>query len=115
VRCIQGTSKEILGTEPDPRGRRDYLKVTLLDREPVLDAMGKLRMVYPNVLQIERPHLFDTGEVQGSGGDHRRLSDLDLFRAFFHQVTGMELTPEQTEAYASIVEQLRQREREAGP
>jgi exonuclease SbcD len=115
VRCIQGTLKEILGTEPDPAGRRDYLKVTLLDREPVLDAMGKLRMVYPNVLQIERPHLFDTGEVQGSGGDHRHLSDIDLFRAFFHQVTGMELTPEQTEAYASIVEQLRQREREAGP
>ena len=115
VRCIQGTIAEILGTEPDPEVRRDYLKVTLLDREPVLDAMGKLRLLYPNVLQIERPHLFDAGEIQGSGGDHRHLSDVDLFRAFYHQVTGTELTPEQTEAYAHTVEQLRQREREAGP
>jgi exonuclease SbcD len=115
VRCIQGTLKEILETEPDPAGRRDYLKVTLLDREPVLDAMGKLRLVYPNVLQIDRPHLFEDGVIQGGGGDHRHLTDLDLFRAFFHQVTGTELTPEQTEAYVSIVEQLRQREREAGP
>jgi len=113
VRCIQGMLAEILGTEPDPEGRRDYLKVTLLDREPVLDAMGKLRMLYPNVLQIERPHLFETGEIQGSGGDHRHLSDIDLFKAFYQQVTGTELTPEQTEAYAQIVDQLRQQEREA--
>jgi DNA repair protein SbcD/Mre11 len=113
VRCLQGTLTEILGAEPDPERRRDYLKVTLLDREPVLDAMGKLRMLYPNVLQIERPHLFDAGEIQGSGGDHRQLSDIDLFRAFFHQVTGEEMTSEQTEAYAQVVDQLRQREREA--
>jgi len=114
VRCIAGTLQEILGAEPDPERSRDFLKVTLLDREPVLDAMGKLRMLYPNVLQIERPHLFEAGEIKGSAGDHRHLSDIDLFRAFFHQVTGQELTAEQTEAYASIVEQLRQQEREAG-
>ncbi len=115
VRCIAGTLQEILGTEPDPERSRDFLKVTLLDREPVLDAMGKLRLLYPNVLQIERPHLFEAGEIRGSAGDHRHLSDIELFKAFFHQVTGQEMTPEQTEAYAGIVEQLRQREREAGP
>jgi DNA repair protein SbcD/Mre11 len=113
VRCLKGTLPEILGTEADPERRHDYLKVTLLDREPVLDAMGKLRMIYPNVLQIERPHLLDTGEIQGTGGDHRQLSDLDLFQAFYHQVTGEKLTLEQTEAYAHLVEALRQREREA--
>ena len=50
--------------------------VTLLDREPILDAMGKLRSVYPNVLHLIRPQLTPTGDGYSQRGDHRRLSDV---------------------------------------
>ncbi len=77
--------------------------------------MGKLREVYPNVLHVERPYL----EVSGSAGrapeDHRKLSDADLFAAFFREVTGDELSHTHTEAYCRVTDDLIRREREATP
>jgi exonuclease SbcD len=113
VRCLTGTLAEILAGPQASESRDDYLMVTLLDREPILDAMGKLRTVYPNVLHLIRPQFAPTGEVRGQRGDHRRLSDVELFNAFFEQMTGEALNPAQAEAYTAIIETLRQGEREA--
>jgi exonuclease SbcD len=113
VRCLTGTLAEILAGPQAGESRDDYLMVTLLDREPILDAMGKLRTVYPNVLHLMRPQFTPTGEEHGQRGDHRRLSDVELFNAFFAQMTGAALNPAQAEAYSAIIETLRQREREA--
>jgi exonuclease SbcD len=113
VRCLTGTLAEIL-TGPQPgESRDDYLMVTLLDREPLLDALGKLCTVYPNVLHLLRPQLSLTGKGGEPRGDHRCLSDVELFNAFFEQMTGEELNAAQAEAYSTIVEALRRREREA--
>ena len=113
VRCLTGTLAEILAGPQAGESRDDYLMVTLLDREPILDAMGKLRTVYPNVLHLIRPQFAPTGEGHGQRGDHRRLSDVELFNAFFEQMTGEALNPAQAEAYTAIIETLRQGEREA--
>ena len=113
VRCLTGTLAEILAGPQAGESRDDYLMVTLLDREPILDAMGKLRTVYPNVLHLIRPQLTSTGEGYSQRGDHRRLSDVDLFNAFFEQMTGEALNPAQAEAYTAVIETLRQGEREA--
>ena len=36
--------------------------VRLLDTDAILDPMGKLRSVYPNVLHLEKPNLRNSGE-----------------------------------------------------
>ncbi len=46
---------DLLQGPRDGRSTDDYLEVTLLDDGPTLDAIGKLREVYPNVLSIRRP------------------------------------------------------------
>jgi exonuclease SbcD len=92
----------------------DYLLIRLLDTEPILDAIGKLRMVYPNVLQIERPGLESLiREETRNSIDHRKVSDEDLFAAFFSQTTGAALTDPQIEFFASIMQKVRRKEREA--
>jgi exonuclease SbcD len=113
VRCLTGTLTELLAGPQAGESRDDYLMVTLLDREPILDAMGKLRTVYPNVLHLRRPQFAPTDQERRPHGDHRRLSDVELFNAFFEQMTGEPLNPAQAEAYTTIVEALYQREREA--
>lgn len=113
VRCIRGAFRELLAGPQAAESREDYVMAVLTDKEPILDAHGRLSEIYPNLLHIERSHLAAAGETGGAARDHRRLSDLELFRAFFSQVTGDELTPEQAEAYAEIVENLRRAEREA--
>ena len=113
VRKIRGHMKAILEKRPGVKTRDDYLMVTLLDKGAILDAMGKLREVYPNVLHIERPKLVQSDAPAGRGIDHRRMSDEELFSAFFEQVTGEEPTPGQLRAYSETVEEVRQQEREA--
>ena len=89
--------------------------VTLLDTGAILDAIGKLREVYPNVLHIARPGLMVGGEMHGSPADHRKMNDTELFASFFQQTTGEPLTEEQRAAYTSVVNCMHQRQREVMP
>jgi len=101
----------------------DYLLVTLLDDGPVLDAMARLREVYPNVLRIERTEGWGAAGPAGAGasgsaaaaaGDIRHnVTERDLFRAFFTDVTGAELTADEQSALDEVIEDVRRAEREA--
>ncbi|MBI5249396.1 MAG: exonuclease SbcCD subunit D [Desulfomonile tiedjei] len=113
VRKIEGFLKDILNGSGSGENREDYLAVSLLDTVPILDVMGKLREIYPNVLHVERPYLDAGGGAGRAPEDHRTLSDADLFAAFFREVTGEELSPAHAEAYNLIVDDLRRLEREA--
>ncbi len=115
-------------TGADDGSPDDYLLVTLLDDGPVLDAMARLREVYPNVLRIERAEGWGaagpagtvgpagtTGFADtGAAGDIRRnMTERDLFRAFFTDVTGAELTADEQSALDGVIEDVRRAEREA--
>lgn len=113
VRCIKGYFNDILRQSLEGTSREDYLLVTLLDSEPILDAMGKLREIYPNVLQIESPRFSKTGVLSGLATDHRKLSEQDLFAAFFTQMTGESMTTEQQTQLIAVIEDLYRQEREA--
>lgn len=112
VRCIEGFLDDILAGPKNRESREDYLKVVLKDSGAILDAMGKLRNVYPNVLHIERPFLTMGGDLRGPGGDHRSLSEIDLFSSFFEQVAGVPLSGEQLGIFTDTVESLYRQERE---
>jgi DNA repair protein SbcD/Mre11 len=138
VRIVEGFLKELLGEasrepgakEEGPAGTperagagdsasrsspHDYLLVRLLDKEAILDPMGKLRQVFPNALHVERPGLWSTGEVQVAGRERLKASVMDLFAAFFQEMTDDPLDDGQRAAFAEIVEEMDREEREAGP
>jgi exonuclease SbcD len=115
VRCLQGTLADVLAGAASDTARDDYLSVTLLDREPVFDAMGKLREVYPNVLHIDRPILMEMSGGAGLRVDHRKVGDLDLFASFFQDVTGAALDDSQRKALETVLEGLDRADREVAP
>ncbi|MDF9408750.1 exonuclease SbcCD subunit D [Pelotomaculum isophthalicicum JI] len=104
VRCLEGYIKDILAGPKNGESKEDYIMVTLKDTGAILDAIGKLREVYPNVLHIERPPLLDGGEIHGPRDDHRQISDMDLFSSFFEQVAGVPLTGEEARTFAETVD-----------
>jgi exonuclease SbcD len=110
LRCLEGRLADILRGPGPGESREDYISVTLTDEGALLHPMDRLREVYPNILEVRRSVLSDAGELIGIRGDHRRMSELELFRAFFEQVTGQPLTEEQEEVFAGVVEGLRARE-----
>ena len=88
--------------------------VTLLDQGPIFDAMGKLRVVYPNILHIERPAV-TSPSAGGSRVDHRKMDEIQLFQAFFKEVTGATLNEVQSATFAKVVDQVRRTQREEVP
>ena len=113
VRRIEGLLKNLLKGPESSESRDDYIWAVVTDTEAILDVMGKLREVYPNVLHIERPFFDPHGGSRGTRLDHRKLGDLDMFRGFFREVTGLDLSDEQIKAYQDVVEDLKKLQREA--
>lgn len=113
VRCISGYLDDLLQARPTDGTQEDYLLVTLEDREPILDVMGKLRQVYPNVMHIERPYLCTTGDLRKPDHDYRHQSEAQLFGTFFSQVTGEILSEKQEVQMAKLLDEMFRQKREA--
>lgn len=103
VRCIEGYLDDILKGPKDNENREDYIMVTLKDEGAILDAMGKIREVYPNTLHIERPQLTLSSSLCGPDANFKKMSIGDLFASFFKQVTDQEISSEQAAAFEGIV------------
>jgi len=95
--------------------RDDYLLVRLTDTGAILDAMGRLREVYPNLLHLERPGLERAGVLQPSGRERLRRSERELFASFFEQMTGDHLEPAEQQVLDSVLAGLDDVMREADP
>lgn len=105
MRIIEGELQTILEQGKVDPNHQDYLLVRLTDRHAILDPMGKLRAVYPNVLHLEKPGMLVTGEQQMNRETLKR-GELDMFRDFFVQITGQELNEEQDEAIQTAINDL---------
>ena len=112
VRCVTGHLEELLALGEKDANSSDYIAVTLRDSGPILDAIGKLRRVYPNVLQIERSEYALSEGLVVSQADHRRQSEADLFADFFRQATGQVLEDGEAATLARMLEEFYRRERE---
>lgn len=106
VRIVEGLLSDILLAGQTDPNRDDYLMVRLLDKSAILDAMGKLRAVYPNVLHLERTGLMAQNQQLDIGKEHIKKGELDMFSDFFSQVYGESLTEEQHSAIVDTIDSL---------
>lgn len=102
MRTIEGELNTILEQGKTDPNHDDYLLIRLTDRHAILDPIGKLREVYPNVLHLEKPGMLETGDRQVNR-DKLKRGELEMFRDFFEQVFGSALTPEQDEAIRNTI------------
>ncbi len=100
MRTISGALADIIEQGFNDPQRDDYLQIRLTDKHAILDVMGKLRQVYPNVLHIERPGLMAASPQQNARRDQLKKGELSMFNDFFEQISGEPLTTEQ-QAYVS--------------
>ncbi|PAV28868.1 exonuclease sbcCD subunit D [Virgibacillus profundi] len=110
IRTVEATIEELL-THPI---NEDYVFVRLMDVAPVLSPMEKVRSVYPNAMHVERRnHSFSPMSVDGENlADRSKMSDLDLFRAFYKEVKGDEPTEETEHIFKEVFDELLKDENE---
>lgn len=90
---------EIVGTED----ANDYLHVTLTNEEELIDPMGTLNTVYPNVMQI----VLEKREKEIAGSfewmkEARFKNPMELFEDFYTQIRGEEMD----ETYKGIMQEV---------
>lgn len=93
----------------------DYVFVRLLDETPVLYPMEKVRSIYPNCLHVERKIsiLDNLNRDEKEMKARHKMSDLELFQAFFKEVKGVEVTKEMEEIFKEVLNEVLQTERES--
>lgn len=106
LRCLEGYLEDLLKGPEEGENREDYMMVTLKDEGAILDAMGKIRKVYPNTLHIERPMLTPQGNMIKAQKDFKNTGEMDLFTSFVSQVTAKEITEDQREYFEKTLNQF---------
>lgn len=102
LRIVEGVFDEVLELAKSDSRQDDYLLVRLMDEAPILDAIGRLRDVYPNVMHIEWPNR-NRGRVSSGGRrDVKKLDDLELFASFYKEVNGEDLPEKLRDAYVEV-------------
>lgn len=108
MREIKGPLEQLLSDEVSSQGNKeDYLRVILTDEEEIIDPMGKLRSVYPNVMALD----FENSRTRINAFDNplgtdqlERLSPYDLFSEFYLEMSGSVLSEEQVQIVRGILE-----------
>ena len=108
MREIKGTYAEItlkdnyINTNTD-----DYMHITLTDEEDIPDAIGKLRVIYPNLMKLD----YDNKRTRSSAKldiieNIEQRSPLDLFAEFYEKQNNQPMTDGQTEFMKSLIESI---------
>ena len=107
MREIRGSYAEVVsrdfyrGTAVD-----DYLHITLTDEEDILDAMGKLRAIYPNIMRLD----YDNRRTREGGQLPERVqrakSPLELLEELYALQNNQPMSGEQRELSARLIEEL---------
>ena len=90
MRKIKGKLNELIRPEVVREAdSEDYIQAILTDEEELIDPIGTLRTVYPNVMQIQLEKNEQRGDcIYETKIDVRGKSTLELFREFYEQVKG---------------------------
>ena len=114
MRSISGLFQDILERGKRDKHKDDYIRIVLEDKNPVFEAMGRIREVYPNVLQVERTTRVIAHEAGGISNLQNK-SDLEMFMSFFEDLLGEKPTKEECTLFSEVIEELEAADREAGP
>lgn len=112
LRRVMGAFDALLRGEVDFGPRQDYVVVSLIDHETVVEGMSRLRQIFPNIIHLERPQLPASGEMRRLVAPEGTLRDDELFAEFYRALTNTDLNPEHARVFAEIVQQMQTEARE---
>lgn len=110
MRKVRGSYLEVMAQEfYQGMNVEDYVQITLTDEEDILDGMQRLRVVYPNLMQL----LYDNSRTRQSqmvevGEEVEEKSELELFQEFYRMQNNREMSLEQIAFVEKVIEGVRE-------
>ncbi|HEY9582528.1 MAG TPA: exonuclease SbcCD subunit D [Savagea sp.] len=108
VRSVEGYLADLLKEERS----EDYVFVTLLDEETVLQPMEKIREVFPNAMHVERKLFYRPTEGAIEYVQAEKMTDTELFTAFFSNIADEQPTETMLALFERLNDRVLKEERE---
>ena len=109
MREIECSLEELLKTQCEIGNQEDYMHVILTDEEQILDAIGKVRTIYPNVMQISfknRRHMKQLESAQIKEDQISDQSPAELFEQFYKMQNHIDLDEKRLQLVLSVFEEV---------
>ncbi len=113
MRRIKGSIKDLLNHEVyKDTNVEDYINVVLTDEGEILDAIGQLRAVYPNIMMLNRENSLKNNEPSNTAAalGYKQKSKLELFNDFYNNITGINFSEEKKSVMVDILEKVEKEE-----
>lgn len=108
MREIKGTYEELMskknyeGTDTD-----DYIHAVLTDENDVIDAMAKIRVVYPNLMKLSYDNKrTQSQQIVTDAENVDKKTPLELFEEFYEKQNNQEMTEEQKQLSRELIESI---------
>ena len=108
MRKIRGTYLEVTAKSfYQDMDAEDYVQITLTDEEDVPDGLLKLRVIYPNLMQL----LYDNSRTRQSRQidavqDIEQKSEMELFGEFYELQNNQPMSAEQAEFLKKLADNI---------
>ena len=87
----------------------DYLHVTLTDEEDILDGLQKLRVIYPNIMQLEYDNRRTRENMELTGAQAvEKKSEMELFMEFYELQNNQSMSQVQEEFVRNIIREVKE-------
>lgn len=107
--------REIKGSYEDITNRKnyegtnvdDYVHIVLTDEEDIIDAIGKLRTIYPNIMKLSYDNKRTReNNVLTEAGAIEEKSPFELFEDFYSMQNNVSMSPWQTDYVKELIEEI---------
>lgn len=85
---------------------RDYVHITLTDKEDIPDAVSKLRIIYPNLMKLDYDNKRTRAGIILEGAEDQQRSPLELLEEFYEKQNGQPMGEEQRAFAKSLMERI---------
>lgn len=109
MKIIKGSMEELLSKD-FIKNIEDYISVVLTDEDYIMDAIGKLRSVYKNILRLEYDNKRTSGYMLNDSKDNidvKILSEIELFSKFYEIQNNIEISDEKRSIVEQTIEEIK--------
>ena len=110
MREIKGPIEKLIENYEEENAK-DYIRAIITNEEPVYDAIGQLRRIYPNVLKLEVQNSKILSNIEFKTENLQKVkskSEVELFNEFYKFQNNIELNVEQKNLIQEVVKEIKE-------
>ncbi|MDE7340176.1 MAG: exonuclease SbcCD subunit D [Lachnospiraceae bacterium] len=107
MRKIRGSYEELTKRSVyENTSVEDYVQITLTDEEDIFDAVGKLRVIYPNLMKIEYDNRRTGKTVEAAVAENVERTPLEYTKALFSMQNERAMSLKQEKYLVNLIEEV---------